>query len=170
MHFSSSTLVLSATDLSGFSECEHKTLLDIAVAEKKLERPGQNELERKMRELRGVEHEKRVLEHYEASGRNVVRIAQRPRSSESDVLEAAKATETAMEGGAEVIHQGVLFDGSWLGRPDFLVKVRGTSRFGKHSYEVVDAKLARDARAAAVLQLCAYTDHLGRLQGNAPEK
>jgi predicted RecB family nuclease len=170
MHFSSSTLVLSATDLGGFSECEHKTLLDIAVAEKKLERPGQNELERKMLELRGVEHEKRVLEHYESSGRSVVRIPQRPRSSESDVLEAAKATEAAMQAGADVVYQGVLFDGSWLGRPDFLLKAEGTSRFGEHGYEVVDAKLAREAKAAAVLQLCTYSDHLARVQGRDPER
>lgn len=168
MHFSSSTLILSATDLSGFSECEHKTLLDLAVTEKKLERPGQNELERKMLELRGLEHEKRVLEHYEASGREVVRIPQRPRSSESDLVEAAMATEVAMAAGADVVYQGVLFDGSWLGRPDFLVKVEGTSRFGAHSYEVVDAKLAREAKAAAVLQLCAYTDHLARLLEREP--
>jgi uncharacterized protein len=168
MHLSSSTLILSATDLSGFSECEHKTLLDLAVAQRKLERPGQNELERKMLELRGIEHEKRVLAHYETSSRKVVRVPQRPRSSEADLIEAAKATEAAMQAGADVVYQGVFFDGGWLGRPDFLLKVAGKSRFGEYGYEVVDAKLARDAKAAAVLQLCAYTEQLTRVQKSEP--
>ncbi|MEO8903357.1 MAG: hypothetical protein ABI627_17695 [Polyangiaceae bacterium] len=53
-------LTLSATDLSGFSECKHKTTLDLAVAFGTLKRPGENEIERKMLEKRGFEHEARV--------------------------------------------------------------------------------------------------------------
>ncbi len=169
MHLSSSHLVLSPSDLSAFSECTHRTLLDLGVAEGKLTRPGENELERKMLELRGVEHEASVLAHYRTEGRDVVTIPRQPGSSEVSNAAAAQATEAAMQAGADVIYQGVLFDGTWLGRPDFLVKTPGDSRFGAHSYEVVDAKFARQTKARAVLQLCVYTDHLGRLQGRPPE-
>lgn len=170
MRFVDSSLILAATDLSEFSACEHKTLLDLAVVEGMLKRPGQNELERRLLEQRGVEHEKCVLEHYRANGRTVVTISQRPRSSENDLAEAARATEAEMQAGADVIYQGYLFDGVWLGRPDFLVKRAGESRFGDHFYEVVDAKLSRHAKASAVLQLCSYTDLLARLQGREPEQ
>ncbi len=169
MRFSDSNLILAATDLSGFAACEHKTLLDLAVAEGALGRPGQNELERRLLEQRGVEHEKRVLEHYRASGQRVVTISQRPRSSESELADAARETEAEMQAGADVIYQGHLFDGIWLGRPDFLVKRAGRSRFGEHFYEVVDAKLSRHAKASAVLQLCSYTDLLSQLQEREPE-
>lgn len=170
MHRSASSLILAATDLSAFSECEHKTVLDIAVAEKKLERPGQNELERKLLEKRGVEHERTVLDRYRAEGRAVVTIPSPPGSTSEELADAARATEAALESAADVVYQGVLFDGAWLGRPDFLVKVPRPSRFGEFGYEVVDAKLARHAKATAVLQLCVYTDHLGRVQASEPER
>lgn len=169
MHRSGSNLVLAATDLSGFSECAHKTVLDIAVAERRLERPAQNELERMLLEQRGVEHEKRVLDGYRAAGREVVVIPAQPGSGEEGRIAAARATEAALRAGAEVVYQAVLFDGTWVGRPDFLVRVERASGLGAYGYEVVDAKLARHAKASAVLQLCTYTHHLARLQGSDPE-
>jgi predicted RecB family nuclease len=36
-------------------------------------------------------------------------------------------------------------------------------------YEVVDTKLARDARPAHVLQLCFYTEQVARIQGRMPD-
>jgi uncharacterized protein len=170
MRFLEGKLILAATDLSGFSACAHKTLLDRAVAIGNLERPGQNELERKLIEQRGVEHEKRVRDQYRSAGLSVVDIPLAPGAKEPDLAEAARATEAAMRDGADLICQGVLFDGSWVGRPDFLRKVPVPSHIGEHSYEVVDAKLARDAKATAVLQLCAYTELLARLQGREPSQ
>lgn len=170
MHRSGSNLVLAATDLSGFSECSHKTVLDIAVAERRLERPAQNELERRLLEQRGVEHETRVLDGYRAAGREVVVIPAQPGSGEEGRVAAARATEAALRAGAEVVYQGLLFDGMWVGRPDFLVRVERASRLGAYGYEVVDAKLARHAKASAVLQLCTYTEHLARVQGSDPER
>ncbi|HLV68681.1 MAG TPA: TM0106 family RecB-like putative nuclease [Polyangiaceae bacterium] len=169
MHFSSSGLILTATDLGAFSECSHRTLLDLGVALGTHERPHGNDLERQMLERRGREHEARVLEHYRASGRSVVVITDAPTASVEAHEQAARATERALRDGADVIYQGVLFDGAWLGRPDFLVKVPRPSRFGAYGYEVVDAKLSREEKARAVLQLCVYTDHLARVQGALPE-
>ena len=158
-----SELSLSATDLSGFSECEHKTTLDLAVAFGRLDRPGENEIERKMLEKRGFEHEARVLEHLQATRRGVVKINAGP--GDASRAEAARATEQAMQNGADVIAQGVLIHQSWFGRPDFLLKITGESRFGAHSYVVADAKLANEAKARAVLQLCAYSELLHEAQG-----
>ena len=47
-----------------------------------------------------------------------------------------------MQAGADVVYQGFLFDGSWLGYPDFLRKVDRPSKLGSWSYEVIDTKLA----------------------------
>jgi hypothetical protein len=56
------------------------------------------------------------------------------------------ATVDAMRAGAEVIHQGLLFDGTWLGYPDFLQKVDRPSPLGAWSLEVIDAKLVACGR------------------------
>lgn len=82
----------------------------------------------------------------------------------------AARTLEAMRTGADVIYQGWLFDGTWLGRPDFLKRVERPSDLGDWSYEVVDAKLAREAKAGALLQLCVYADLLEGVQGRPPER
>lgn len=158
-------LALSATDLSGFNECEHKTTLDLAVAFGTLKRPGENEIERKMLEKRGFEHEARVLAQLQATHPDVAKVNAGP--GEESRAQAALDTEAAMARGAEVIAQGVLQHGAWFGRPDFLLKAKGESRFGAYRYEVADAKLACEAKARAVLQLCAYSELLSTLQGGA---
>jgi uncharacterized protein len=156
----------SATDLAAFLECEHRTVLDLGVLSGKFERPGQNEIERRLLELRGVEHERNVLERYRRSGRQITNIPMRP-GLEGQSRSAAETLD-AMSAGADVIYQGVIAHENWAGRADFLIKVPGGGRFAHH-YEVVDAKLAREAKASAVLQLCVYTDHLSRLQERVPK-
>ena len=63
-----------------------------------------------------------------------------------------------------------LFDGRWGGYPDFLRRVETPSGLGDWSYEVVDAKLAREAKGGAVLQISLYSDLLSDLQGRTPEE
>lgn len=169
MHTTGSSLTFSATDLSAFSECAHQTALALHVVFAGLERPGVNDIERRMLEKRGFEHEARVLARLRESGKGVVVVPLALGKHEPSRLEAARATEAAMAAGADVVYQGLLLDGNWLGRPDFLVKFPGSSRFGDHHYAVLDAKLASETKARAVLQLCAYTDHLSRIQGKLPE-
>ncbi len=167
MRRSGTELTLSATDLSGFSECQHKSVLELAVAFGKLDRPGENEIERRLLEKRGFEHEARVFEHLVATHRDVVEISMGP--GEAARAAAARDTEAAMARGAQLIAQGVLLGEHWFGRPDFLLKVARPSRFGAHGYVVVDAKLANVAKARAVLQLCAYSELLSELQQCEPE-
>ncbi|MDQ2647468.1 MAG: TM0106 family RecB-like putative nuclease, partial [Myxococcota bacterium] len=154
----------SATQLGVFLECPHRTTLDFSVIDGRLERPGQNEIERLLLSKRGTEHERRVLDHYRQSGRQVVEFAIQPGRAE----EAARETLSAMQAGADVIYQGTIARDGWSGRPDFLVKVPGAGSF-PHHYEVVDAKLAHEPKASALLQLCVYTDQLGAVQGRDPE-
>jgi predicted RecB family nuclease len=155
----------SATDLSGFLECSRRTALDLSGLDGKLERPGENDIQRRLLERRGVAHEARVLEFYETSGKKVVTITSQPGAD--GTARAAEQTLAAMSEGAEVIYQAALAHENWSGRPDFLVRVDGAGRW-PHHYEVVDAKLSRETKARAVLQLCVYTDHLARVQGVTP--
>ena len=104
-----------------------------------------------------------MLEHLQATRQGVVKITMGP--SDASRAEAVRATEQAMQDGADVIAQGVLIHDGWFGRPDFLLKIPGESRFGAHSYVVADAKLASVAKARAVLQLCAYSELLHVAQG-----
>jgi predicted RecB family nuclease len=166
---SGGSLPLSASELSGFSECAHHTWLNLAVARGERERPGENALERVLLERRGHAHEARVLAFYKAQGLVVTELSPAPvRDPQARALAAAR-TEEAMRSGADVIYQATLLSGGWTGRPDFLLKVPGASGLGAHSYEVVDAKLARHAQARALIQLCVYSEQLGRLQGREPE-
>lgn len=167
MKKSGTELTLSATDLSGFSECRHKSVLELAVAFGKLERPGENEIERRLLEKRGFEHEARVFEQLVRGRKDVAEITMGPGADSR--AQAAQETEAAMARGAELIAQGVLLSEHWFGRPDFLLKVARPSRFGAHAYVVVDAKLSNEAKARAVLQLCAYSELLSLAQRSEPE-
>jgi uncharacterized protein len=69
-----------------------------------------------------------------------------------------------------VIYHGALAAEAFLGVPDFLVRVETPSSLGNHSYEVWDAKLARNARPEFILQLCCYADLLAAVQGRSPEQ
>ena len=75
-----------------------------------------------------------------------------------------------MHTGTPLIYQAVLFDGRRLGYADFLLRVEQPSDLGEWSYEVWDTKLARHAKASAVLRLCLYSEMVEKLQGRRPEK
>ena len=97
------------------------------------------------------------------SSRSTSRTATAPRSKT-----AQEQTLEAMRKGVDVIYQATFFDGRWRGHADFLFRVETPSDLGDWSYEVADAKLARRVKAAAILQMCAYSEQLARLQGVAP--
>src|SRR5690606_14536383 len=52
---------------------------------------------------------------------------------------------------------------------DFLLRVEEPSILGGWSYEVLDTKLARDAKGGALLQVLLYADLLEKIQGRAPD-
>ena len=162
-------LVYSATDLVGFLECGHLTSLERAAVSGHLERPVREDPVLDRITQRGQLHEERFLESLEADGVEVVRLEPDPGSPFVQRLAGGRdLTLGAMRAGAEVIHQAVLFDGRRLGFADFLRRVPQPSELGDWSYEVWDTKLARHAKASAVLQLCMYSELVGEIQGRAP--
>ncbi|TMK98896.1 MAG: TM0106 family RecB-like putative nuclease [Actinobacteria bacterium] len=162
-------LLLSATDLVAFLECEHLSALDLRVTTGqeviKQTRTDSTELVAR----KGSEHEQRYLESLISKPLDIVTI---PSSIDGAAAasEAAAATEAAMRAGTDVIYQAALADGAWRGYADFLERVAKPSpAFGDWSYEVVDTKLARRSKPEFIVQLCLYSDLLARLQGLQPE-
>jgi uncharacterized protein len=158
----------SATEVGNFLACRHLTSLELRVDAGELTRPPQNDIERRLLEKRGNEHEGRVLEYFRGQGREIVEVTNAP--GQAGMERAAQATLAAMSAGADLIYQGTLLTPGWVGRPDFLQKVQGGGGRWPHHYEPVDAKLSRETKARAVLQLCAYTDQLTQLQGVFPRR
>ena len=164
MQLLSGTLILSASDLTGYLDCEHLTQMDVSVALGERAAPVLEDPELDIVRRRGSEHEASVLAGMRASGLSVVEIA-RPAPSVEAYRAACDATLAALGSGVDVIYQAVLFDGHWLGFADFLERVPGTSR-----YEVVDTKLARRAKTSALVQTALYSWLLEKLTGSAPEQ
>ena len=174
MRLADGRLAFSATDLGRHLACSHLTTLRRAVALGGIEAPPPYDDPRgDVLKQRGIEHEARLLERFAAEGRavEVVTPADTPFLHRNPAT-AATRTRDAMRRGADVIYQGRLedADGRWSGYPDFLLRVDEPSGLGAWSYEVLDAKLARGAKGAAVLQLLLYSDLLALAQGAAPAR
>jgi predicted RecB family nuclease len=78
---------------------------------------------------------------------------------------SAQQTQHAMAKGAPYIYQAGFCEGLWFGRADFPQRVDAPSSARPWSYEVIDTKLARSAKASAVLQLTWYSLQVARIQG-----
>lgn len=157
---------LSATDLSNHLACRHLTTLDLEVARGKREEPDWAAPDLAVIRERGERHEKEYLEHLCAQGLKVANLSQIPPKQEKKLVEETLAL---MERGVEVIAQGALKDGEWFGRPDVLRRVPTASKRWAWSYEVADAKLARETKATTILQLSLYSELLEKTQGAPPE-
>src|SRR6476620_10038342 len=103
-------IFFSPSDLNGFLECEHLTQLELAVARHELERPTHENPQADLVKRKGDEHEAAYLASLLAEGRGVVTIA-----NDWNLDSAARASEEAMRGGAEVIYQACFVDDDWRG-------------------------------------------------------
>ncbi|HUG42469.1 MAG TPA: TM0106 family RecB-like putative nuclease [Longimicrobiales bacterium] len=173
MRAHASRLYFSATDLSSYLGCPHLTLLDRAVQRGELGRPRKYEdpgLE--VLKKRGEEHERSYLERLRAGGKRVAVVDEPPEHLAHDAWweRYAAASLAAMRAGADVVYQAALYDGTWVGKADFLVRVDTPSELGAWSYEVVDTKLAREAKGGALLQVLLYAELLAKAQGRPPER
>ncbi|MGH8286152.1 MAG: TM0106 family RecB-like putative nuclease, partial [Steroidobacteraceae bacterium] len=159
-------VLVSASDLVGFYDCEHLTYLDRralddkALAARKVEADEHGKLIQK----KGNEHELRYLAQLEAR-QKVVHIPRNTHRIEHQVDD----TRTAMRAGAPAIYQAAFLADGRLGYADFLRKVEQPSALGAHSYEVIDTKLARSEKASFVLQLSYYSGLLAEAQGAEPK-
>jgi predicted RecB family nuclease len=113
---------------------------------------------------RGMEHEKAYLSHLGAEGVSITDL----REIENDATAAAETT-AAMKRGVKAIAQATLAHGRWFGRADVLRRVERPSKLGNWSYEVYDCKLARETKAATILQLSLYSELIAVVQGVLPE-
>src|SRR5438874_1956845 len=168
MQFLDGRLIVSPSDLTGLLECEHLTQQELAAARGELERPERKDPELEVLTRRGLEHEARHLASLRTRHHRVVELPF-PEGTTAQLTQAYAETIAAMSDGVDVIYQGTFFDGRWRCHPDFLLRVDRPSKLGGYSYEVADAKLARKAKAAAVLQCCVYAEQLAAAQGVEPE-
>jgi hypothetical protein len=161
---------VAASDVANFLACQQLTQLDLQKARGTLQPPHARDLGFEDLVRRGEEHERAVLERFWADGYEVADL--------SGAADPAGTIAAAIRNGADVIYQGTLTGAgdatALLGRPDFLVRADllgspdGEPRLGGRHYEVVDAKLARTAKARAVLQTAFYSRLLAELQGIEP--
>ncbi len=165
MQRSGNDLLFSASDLVGHLDCHHLSALDAAAARGDLTRPRYFDPSFEALLSRGLAHERAYVEHLRAGGREIVEIA----GAGVDRARAERTRE-AMRSGAEVIVQAAFLQSPWGGRADVLLRVDTPSELGAWSYEVVDTKLARRTKGAAILQLCLYSELLSRVQGRMPER
>lgn len=175
MHRTPSHLILSPTDLAAFSGCGQRTWLDRARADGRLTRPVFEDKRLDLLKQRGIEHEEGYLRRLEAEGKRVKKfesLGEGEYGNDAAYKRRLEETLAAMREGWDVIYQGTLYDGEWLGFVDFLIKVNrpsgAPSAFGSWSYEVADAKLTREAKASAVLQTSVYSEMLARVQDVRP--
>jgi uncharacterized protein len=138
------------SDLADLLECEHRSILDQALAAGLPGAPKPEAGGDQLAAKHGQAHEQATLATFRAARPGLVEIDFRDRAT------AAAETAEALRAGAPVIYQAVFDDGEFTGRADFLV------RDADGRYEVYDTKLARHARPPAVLQVAAYADALRR--------
>jgi uncharacterized protein len=171
MQLINGTLVFSASDLTGYVACGHLLQLELRAIAGEVVRPDRLDPELDVLTERGLEHEQWFLDHLRTEGKKVVEIPSRFEgdTASSSLVFACEVTLAAIKSGADAIYQAAFFDGTWLGYADFLLRVDKPSALGAFSYEVADTKLARHTKPAALLQTCAYSEQLERLQGVAPE-
>jgi predicted RecB family nuclease len=162
--------VYTATDLCDYLACGHLVALKRRIAGGEQIQRDPSALSEVLATL-GAGHEQHHLESLVAKGLRIKAFDDgRDREATSAAQLHALEAETieAMGAGFDVIYQPTFFDGRWLGRADFLLRVETPCARWPYAYEAADAKLARRVRSEALLQLCEYSAHLGRLQGTEP--
>jgi predicted RecB family nuclease len=157
------TIDLTASDLSQFLSCRHRSSLELAVAHGRLPAPTWVDPALLILQERGLEHERSYVETLRAQDLSVTDL------SSVSGEECVERTVEAMREGADVILQGALRDGRWFGRPDVLRRMESPSALGAWSYEVADTKLAKETSGGTILQLSLYSGLLEIGQAAVPE-
>jgi len=159
-------LLFSPSDLGNFVACEHLTQLEVEAARGGPARPSVENAFAELIRRKGAEHEQAFLAALREAGHVVTEVGL---GEARDFEAAARSTAESMRAGAAYIYQAVLVADGWRGVADFLERVERPSALGAWSYEVLDTKLARHPRPEHALQLCFYSQALGRIQGMDPE-
>ncbi|MCA8971090.1 MAG: TM0106 family RecB-like putative nuclease [Planctomycetes bacterium] len=148
---------ITATHIYGFLSCEHAVWLEFyGNADEKLGAgPALTQLLRRGREL---------------EDRLVAPLGwDEPTYAKGAFAEGAAATRAMLASGVPGLRQAVLYEHPWLGIPDLLRRVPGSSAFGDFHYVVGDVKSSRKPRADQALQVAFYSRLLARLQDRRPD-
>jgi predicted RecB family nuclease len=150
-------LILFATDIVAGSVCEFAAVRKLDVLLGRISKPVlEDDSMAALTAALGDKHEAKVLGLLrDEFGPSRVYEVKPPRTFDRAGLEARhRETIQSLRDGFDVIYQGTFFDGGFHGRADFLIlQEDGT-------YAVFDTKLARSAKAEALMQLAAYADQL----------
>jgi uncharacterized protein len=155
-------LLFSASDLTFFAECQHRTWLDRLNLDSPMEKAEDDE-QSKLVQAKGYEHEADFFAKLKSQYNSIVEI-----DTQQSLEHRIAATKQAIQEGVEVIFQGSLRRGNLIGHSDFLIRLNEKSPNGQWRYEVADTKLARSTKAKFILQLCFYSDLLSDLTGQLP--
>jgi len=158
--------LFSPTDLVRFLGCNNATALDLLRLRDSASAPAPAE-DDAMAELvqqAGLDHEERFRARLADEGGLVEIPVNIP------LTERAWLTAEAMRQGPPAIFQGAFLQPPWSGFADFLVRVEEPSELGAWSYEPVDTKLARSAKASHLVQLGLYARMIAAIQGRAPRR
>jgi predicted RecB family nuclease len=109
----------------------------------------------------GQEHEQQYLNELISKKADICQIENRG---------AFEATLAAMKAGRTYIYQAALNHESFLGYPDFLMRVERPSYFGDWSYIPLECKLAMNPKVDFVIQAACYCDLLEQIQGVRPQE
>jgi predicted RecB family nuclease len=150
-------LCWSATDLTVAAQCEHSLLRRLDELLRRGEpRPEAADPLRDQVARIGDLHEQQVRRRLEAEGHRVVELPRPGAGASYDELAAMHdRTVDALRHVDGVVHQAGFFDSEFSGFADFIVATA-------EGWQVGDAKLARQVRPSALLQLGAYAEQLER--------
>jgi len=155
----------AATDISNHLSCGHLTSLALSEARGERTAPPFRAPNLIVIQQRGLDHEQAYLAHLSRMGLSSVNL-QDIKGEEY----AVTRTLEAMAAGIDLIVQGALASDGWFGRPDILRRIEEPSNLGGWSYEPYDCKLARETKAATILQLSHYAALLAVPQGREPNQ
>ena len=152
----------SSTDLVAFLECNHTSYLSVKSLSEEIPQSTPSNLAQILRK-KGLKHETDYLQSLKAQHQTVSEIP-----TTGGLSKRAELTAKAMRSGTDIIYQGVVYEPPWQGIADFLIKCDKPSSLGNYSYEVLETKLSKTARAKHLMQLCVYSEFVGRTQGVRP--
>lgn len=153
--------VISPRDLVAELECTHRLSLEWSVLNSLVKAPEHEDSpELKLLSEIGIEHENKIAAKLKNSG-SYIDIG-KPEFDASKIRYNHDKTAKAISDGIETIHQATFFANGFLGFADFLILAKDSKgapikdSAGRFVYDAVDAKSARNAKRAAVLQVSAY--------------
>jgi uncharacterized protein len=167
--------VISSQDLIAELECSHRLSLEWSVINGLLPAPEEQKSEElELLAEQGIAHEKKIVERLRKSG-SFLDIGEAAYTYEA-LTKAHNKTLAAIKDGIDTIYQATFFTGDFIGFADFLILNKDEQgkpvkdQQGRNVYDPVDAKSARSAKRAAVLQVAAYAAVMQELDLATPTK